>query len=858
MIRLVQDEKYNYTTIFNTKTGSYIRFSDERYASYPHLIDIGVMGSCQHGRSGLCLKAGIKCYQNGLETHEPNMSLKDFKRIIDEIKPRTFQCLKDDEVVLKKDSVTGIVSSVFIRDIKVGDYVWDGANSFIKITGINKKTVDSIYKIKLNYNRTIFATEEHRFPTNNGLKLVKDIDLSDCLLIGSAEMQPSADLEIDIVKFLVQNNICNNYYISGPVVDMICTKHHLLPTVPGHALRLEKIKDVILQYDYSECVLYTSGPNKINAKFPITPELMYLLGHYIGNGSQRTYVISNTQLTMIQNLKKAIAVVFPNFICHHYEIKNKTILEFASKLPHKLLFDTILECRYNKEKQLPNIIWTVPDEYKLMFLRGYFCDGNFLVKKTDGYYGEICLNTSSKKLAKDLALLLNSLNIGYSVRTQDAELKPFSKKDPRIIQRKTRYRICVSNFQELQKIQSIVSDHKNAHVFFDMMNSEKQEKYLRQYRSPQIEKIEKIHGQYTVVDINVNSENHLFMTSHGIISHNCALGGRGDPDMHEHFEELLRYSAINHVVPNFTTSGLGMTPEKAAICKAYCGAVAVSAYSRLVNKPIIAWRKRTQDEEKVPYKSIKDVPIVFTLDNLNDNCFVDGENLIINHKTFGWHYLNHFEKYQEEYFNGDFELYRVYEEENRVNYTMKAIDMLLKAGVTTNMHFVLSNTTIDEAILRLKYNGFPDGINAVIFLLHKPVGLGDSSDVLQYDDPRLTEFFELVDQHHSFKIGFDSCTVPGILNFSHNINLNSVDTCEAARFSMYITADMIALPCSFDNVNKKYAFDLKNGTIKDAWDSETFNKFRSSFDSCPNCPKRENCLGGCPLEPSITLCKQKH
>lgn len=57
-----------------------------------------------------------------------------------------------------------------------------------------------------------------------------------------------------------------------------------------------------------------------------------------------------------------------------------------------------------------------------------------------------------------------------------------------------------------------------------------------------------------------------------------ALGGRGDPDQHEHFEELLKISRENNLVPNFTTSGYGMTPELAELCKRYCGAVAVSWY----------------------------------------------------------------------------------------------------------------------------------------------------------------------------------------------------------------------------------------------------------------------------------------
>ena len=335
-----------------------------------------------------------------------------------------------------------------------------------------------------------------------------------------------------------------------------------------------------------------------------------------------------------------------------------------------------------------------------------------------------------------------------------------------------------------------------------------------------------------------------------------ALGGRGDPDMHENFEELLAYAAQNNVVPNFTTSGLGMTPEKAKICKKWCGAVAVSMYSRLNLVPELAIRKIPAKNNKKVYRSIDDIPVKFTFGNeIDPSCYWDAPEYKINNLSYSWYELHHM-SYSDE--PQEYEFYRVYNEVQAPNYTMRAIKMLLDAGVTTNIHYVLSNTTIDEAILRLKHNGFPAGINAVIFLLHKPVGLGDESDVLNYDDPRLVEFFELIDQKHDYKVGFDSCTIPALLNFSKKINMNSVDTCEAARFSMYITADMIALPCSFDNVDQKYAFDLRSGTIQDAWDSEQFNRFRNVFEtSCPGCPKRAKCLGGCPLQPSITLCNKK-
>lgn len=57
-----------------------------------------------------------------------------------------------------------------------------------------------------------------------------------------------------------------------------------------------------------------------------------------------------------------------------------------------------------------------------------------------------------------------------------------------------------------------------------------------------------------------------------------ALGGCGDPDQHENFAEILEVCRQNKIVPNFTTSGFGMTKETALLCREYCGAAAVSWY----------------------------------------------------------------------------------------------------------------------------------------------------------------------------------------------------------------------------------------------------------------------------------------
>ena len=252
-----------------------------------------------------------------------------------------------------------------------------------------------------------------------------------------------------------------------------------------------------------------------------------------------------------------------------------------------------------------------------------------------------------------------------------------------------------------------------------------------------------------------------------------ALGGKGDPDTHEHFEEILKISRKHNIIPSFTTSGIAMTKEKAKFCKDLCGAVAVS--------------------------------------------------------------------------------------EHFADYTERALDMLLDAGVTTNIHYVLSNKTIDTAIERLKNDGFRKGINAVVWLSYKAIGYGKKENVLKPDDPRVKEFFELISTKElSFKNGFDSCFSTGIVNFAHNIDLDTLDYCEGGRFSAYIDADMNMMPCSFANQDPSWFTSLREYSIEEVWNSELFDKFRYSLKhSCKKCPSREHCAGGCSLCRDIVLCNRK-
>mgnify|MGYP000439928137 CR=1 FL=1 len=91
----------NFISCFNEETGEYIRSGiikdgkdtgkDPFMASFPELLDIGIMGHCIHGKSGLCISAGVECYQDGLHAENRNMALEDFRKIVEQCKGQTYQ-----------------------------------------------------------------------------------------------------------------------------------------------------------------------------------------------------------------------------------------------------------------------------------------------------------------------------------------------------------------------------------------------------------------------------------------------------------------------------------------------------------------------------------------------------------------------------------------------------------------------------------------------------------------------------------------------------------------------------------------------------------------------------------------------
>ena len=240
------------------------------------------------------------------------------------------------------------------------------------------------------------------------------------------------------------------------------------------------------------------------------------------------------------------------------------------------------------------------------------------------------------------------------------------------------------------------------------------------------------------------------------------MGGKGDPNLHENFKEILEYCRLNNVVPNYTTSGNGLTKNHVDLSKQLCGAVACSDYNQ--------------------------------------------------------------------------------------EFTFHALNLLIHAGVKTNIHYVLSSHSTIRAINILNgmdvwKNQFDlNKLNAIIFLLFKPQGNGINHKDLQVTDLGIKQFRKNIKESKThFKIGLDSCAVCRISEVCNDFTEEEkqcIDTCEGARMSCYITPDMKFMPCSFANHDEVGVPISDFPSIEHIWKySRVFCDFRDKLKENPNkCP----------------------
>jgi radical SAM protein with 4Fe4S-binding SPASM domain len=193
--------------------------------------------------------------------------------------------------------------------------------------------------------------------------------------------------------------------------------------------------------------------------------------------------------------------------------------------------------------------------------------------------------------------------------------------------------------------------------------------------------------------------------------------------------------------------------------------------------------------------------------------------------------------------------------------TVDAVARLKQAGVTTNLHFILTSRSVETAtdwlrnppeVLRLA-----DGI---VFLNYKPVGRSADESLLLNKSRRIEEFFEVATQSgYPFRVGFDTCTITGLARLGKAPKV-TIEGCDAGRFSLFVSESMMVYPCSYMVEAGYRGVSLRSNNLRNIWLTHpSFAGIRAKHQSgsCADCTTPEICLSGCPLFPEMNLCPSK-
>lgn len=406
--------------------------------------------------------------------------------------------------------------AIEIKDLKIGDRIYDSNYNLSKITNISKSNKKPI-KISANKGFSVISSKDHPFIINGK----------------EANAQDTFNQSLDLLsKYEIES--------VNPIIDL--AKHVTFPTNVGNK---------------GGSVGGKVGPNRVRLNhrsgwcdrfINLTSDLMWLYGISIAEGSERGLVLNKTETKFANKAAKIYSDIFGKETNIRVK-KNSIIVEFdCSSLYRVLMFDAMSIGKGARNKSLSYLFQINDKELIRSALFGMFEGDGAFRKRTIGKkkhcFFNLTYKTTSKKLAYEILFLLKkhfdiSASIYYGI-------SPERKIEGRTLKSSDYYKIDIYNKIDIQNLfPNLFSKDCD---FLSIGN-----KGCPNNRNSNIvvNSIEEVPNE-TLYDLTLeDNSSHIFPINGYVLTHNC---GGGNPLSHPDLLPFLRELKARGLVANMTVN----------------------------------------------------------------------------------------------------------------------------------------------------------------------------------------------------------------------------------------------------------------------------------------------------------------
>lgn len=428
-----------------------------------------------------------------------------------------------------------------IKDVNLNDHVIGSDGQYKQIKHIIKTLHNSVISISTTSGREVLCSDSHRFPIATGIKQALDINLGDTLIIDECA------LEFENGMFL--NRFTEHYFnIFDEHNHPVVLKE--LNACPIFCRLIPKPRTIrhLTPFNFYKTRFQTTIKDEVKIPLDLNEDICELLGQLIGDGSLRKGRIS------LANADKEVIQFFCDVIHNEFNLETSISQCGVSQCcktitTASVILTTYLEhigldlttCYY---KSVPLILYDRSDKEIAAFLRGLF--------DTDGTVGNrrsnplIALTSVSNQLLLQVIDLLALLSIVAHYNEKSHTITITGIRNVRLFSEKIGFRI--QRKQEKIRITAETSRPSCGSYIIEQATTldgtysphyrYKKEKYFRVNQSSDdtfylfcknlkkghapdsILKIERIVKPTVMVDLEISSDDHIFLLANGILTHN--------------------------------------------------------------------------------------------------------------------------------------------------------------------------------------------------------------------------------------------------------------------------------------------------------------------------------------------------